>query len=48
MRVLERVHLPRGVAALLIILVLFGTLGGLGTALSGPVASWAQKLPTGM
>jgi predicted PurR-regulated permease PerM len=48
MRVLERVHLPRGVAALLIILVLFGTLGGLGTALSGPAASWAQKLPTGI
>jgi predicted PurR-regulated permease PerM len=48
MRVLERVHLPRGVAALLIILVLFGTLGGLGTALSGPAGSWAHKLPTGI
>jgi hypothetical protein len=29
-------------------LVLFGTLGGLGTALSGPAVSWAQKLPTGI
>ena len=48
MRVLERVYLPRGIAALLVILVLFGTLGGLGTALSGPAASWAQKLPTGI
>jgi predicted PurR-regulated permease PerM len=48
MRVLERVRLPRGVAAMLVILVLFGTLGGLGTALSGPAASWAQKLPTGI
>ncbi len=47
-RVLERVRLPRGIAAILLILVLFGTLGGLGTALSGPATSWAQKLPTGI
>ena len=48
MRVFERVRLPRGIAAMLVILLLFGTLGGLGTALSGPAASWAQKLPTGI
>ena len=48
MRALVRVHLPRGIAALLIILVLFGTLGGLGAALSGPAASWAQQLPAGI
>jgi predicted PurR-regulated permease PerM len=48
MRVLERAHLPRGIAAILVILVLFGTLGGLGTALSVPAASWAQKLPSGI
>src|SRR5438105_10943666 len=48
MRVLERVRLPRGIAAILLILVLFGTLGGLGTVLSGPAASWAQKLPSGI
>jgi predicted PurR-regulated permease PerM len=48
MRALERVYLPRGIAAMLVILLLFGTLGGLGTALSGPAASWAQKLPTGV
>ena len=48
MRVLERVRLPRGIAAILLILVLFGTLGGLGTVLSGPATSWAQKLPTGI
>ena len=48
MRWLERVHLPRGIAALLIILVLFGALAGLGTALSAPAASWAQKLPAGI
>jgi predicted PurR-regulated permease PerM len=48
MRALERVRLPRGIAAVFLILVLFGTLGGLGAALSGPAASWAQKLPTGI
>jgi predicted PurR-regulated permease PerM len=48
MRVFERIRLPRGIAAVLLILVLFGTLGGLGTALSGPAANWAQKLPTGI
>jgi hypothetical protein len=30
MRLLERMHLPRGIAALLIIVALFGTLAGLG------------------
>jgi predicted PurR-regulated permease PerM len=48
MRALERVRLPRGIAAVFLILVLFGTLGGLGAALSGPAAGWAQKLPTGI
>jgi predicted PurR-regulated permease PerM len=48
MRVLQRFRLPRGIAAILLILVLFGTLGGLGAALSAPAASWAQKLPTGI
>jgi predicted PurR-regulated permease PerM len=48
MRALERIYLPRGIAAMLIILALFGTLGGLGAALSGPAASWAQELPAGI
>jgi predicted PurR-regulated permease PerM len=48
MRALERLHLPRGIAAMLIILILFSTLGGLGAALSGPAANWAEKLPTGI
>ena len=48
MRLLERWHLPRGLAALVLIVMLFGTLIGLGTALSGPAANWAQKLPEGI
>jgi predicted PurR-regulated permease PerM len=48
MRVLERVRLPRGIAAVFLIFVLFSTLGGLGAALSEPAANWAQKLPTGI
>jgi predicted PurR-regulated permease PerM len=48
MRFLERLHLPRGVAALAIILMVFGSLAGLGTVLSGPASSWAEKLPQGI
>jgi predicted PurR-regulated permease PerM len=48
MRFLENLHLPRMLAALLIIMVLFGSFVGLGTALSGPAASWAQKIPDGL
>jgi predicted PurR-regulated permease PerM len=48
MRLLEKLYLPRGLAALVIILILFGALAGLGTILSGPAASWAQKLPEGI
>jgi predicted PurR-regulated permease PerM len=48
MRQLERLYLPRAIAALLIIVLLVGTLAGLGAALSGPAASWAQKLPSGI
>jgi len=48
MRLFEKLHLPRLLAALAIIMVLFGGLVGLGTALSGPAASWAQKMPEGL
>src|SRR5512132_4436610 len=44
-RILERLHVPRILAALLLILVLFGTIVGLGTAISGPAGTWAAKLP---
>ena len=48
MRLLERLHLPRGLAAALLILAFFSGFVGLGTALSGPVASWSEKLPAGI
>jgi predicted PurR-regulated permease PerM len=48
MRLLERLHLPRIVAALLLILALFGTIVGLGTAISAPASTWAAKLPEGV
>jgi hypothetical protein len=48
LRLLERLHLPRILAALLLILALFATIVGLGTAISGPAATWAAKLPEGI
>jgi predicted PurR-regulated permease PerM len=47
-RLLERLHVPRILAALLLILALFGMIVGLGTAISGPAATWAAKLPEGI
>jgi predicted PurR-regulated permease PerM len=48
LRHLERWYLPRILAALLLIVALFGTIVGLGTAISGPAATWAAKLPEGI
>jgi predicted PurR-regulated permease PerM len=48
MRILEQLHVPRILAALLLILALFGTIVGLGTAISGPAGTWAVKLPEGI
>jgi predicted PurR-regulated permease PerM len=48
LRVLERLHIPRIFAALLLIFTLFGTIVGLGTAISGPARTWAAKLPEGI
>src|ERR1700732_4359442 len=41
LRVLERLHVPRIIAALLLIVALFGAIVGLGTAISGPARTWA-------
>jgi predicted PurR-regulated permease PerM len=43
MRVLERWHVPQMLAALLLILVVFGTIVGLGAAIEGPASTWAAK-----
>ena len=45
LRTLQRLHVPRALGALLLIGLLFCTLIAFGTVLSGPAASWAQKLP---
>src|SRR5674536_122580 len=47
-RMLERLHVPRILASLLLILALFGTIVGLGAAISGPARTWAAKLPEGI
>src|ERR1700726_125827 len=47
-RILERFRVPRILAALLLILALFGTIVGLGTAISGPASTWVAKLPEGI
>ncbi|QEL23537.1 AI-2E family transporter [Bosea sp. F3-2] len=48
MRLLERVHVPRAIGALLPILLVVGVLVGLVAALSGPAATWAARLPEGI
>jgi predicted PurR-regulated permease PerM len=47
-RILERLHVPRILASLLLILTLFGTIVGLGAAISSPARTWAAKLPEGI
>jgi predicted PurR-regulated permease PerM len=48
LRILVGLHVPRTIASLLLILVLFGTIVALGTAISGPARTWAAKLPEGI
>jgi predicted PurR-regulated permease PerM len=45
MRVAAKLHIPKAVAALSIILVVIGGVGGLGVTLSGPAADWIAKAP---
>src|SRR4029079_17000749 len=47
-RMLQRLYVPRIIASLLLILALFATIVGLGTAISGPARTWAAKLPEGV
>ena len=48
LRLLERFRVPRVIASLMLILALFGTIVGIGTAISGPARTWAGKLPEGI
>jgi predicted PurR-regulated permease PerM len=48
MRLLERARLPRTISAITLILSVFGAIIGVGAAMSGPAAEWAQKLPGGI
>ena len=45
---LERMHLPRAVGALLAIILVIGVLVGLVAALSVPATTWANRLPEGI
>lgn len=47
-RRLERIHIPRVIGALLMIVVLFVSLVSMGTALTGPAHDWTDKLPEGL
>jgi predicted PurR-regulated permease PerM len=47
-RILERLRIPQTISALVLILTLFGTVVGLGTAISSPARTWAAKLPEGV
>jgi predicted PurR-regulated permease PerM len=48
MRLLARLRFPRVLCALLLVVAVLGLVVGLGTAISGPAASWAAKLPEGL
>src|ERR1700674_5271038 len=45
LRALERLHVPKTLGAILIILLFFATIVGLGAAISGPAETWIAKLP---
>jgi predicted PurR-regulated permease PerM len=48
LRMLERLHVPRMLGALLLIALLFGSIVAFVTGMSGPAGSWAAKLPEGV
>lgn len=48
LRFLARLHIPRVLCALLLVAAVLTLVVGLGTAISGPAASWAEKLPDGI
>ena len=48
MRLMERVHIPRSLAALTVIIAVFALIVAIGAAMSGPATAWAEKLPGGL
>lgn len=44
-RLLETIHIPRPLGAVIAVLLVLGILGGAISALAGPATSWASKLP---
>jgi predicted PurR-regulated permease PerM len=44
-RLMERAHIPRGLAALLCLVLVMAVLAGTVSAVAGPAADWAGKLP---
>jgi predicted PurR-regulated permease PerM len=48
MRLLGRLRIPRILSALLLIVLLFSVVIAFGTAVAGPAATWAAKLPQGL
>lgn len=48
LRMTERWHVPRIIAALALIVLFFGVAAGLASILSAPAADWVEKLPTAL
>ena len=48
LRMLERLRVPKVLGAILLILIVFATIVGLGAAISGPAEAWINKLPEGV
>ena len=48
LRFLARLRIPRVLCALLLVAAILALVVGLGTAISGPAANWAAKLPDGL
>jgi predicted PurR-regulated permease PerM len=48
MRFLERLRVPRVLASLSMIILLFALIAGFGEMLSGPASDWAKRLPDGL
>src|SRR6185369_4415707 len=48
LRFLAKLHVPRVLGALMLVAAVLALVLALGTAVSGPAASWAAKLPDGL